>query len=77
MADPLRQGLPWWRQAKVTGWDRGIGLALIVLALALKTAFLGNGWGDSWIAAGCWFLVVAVFVEVRRRLSRADREAES
>jgi hypothetical protein len=48
--------LPWWRQPKVTRWDQGIGLALIVPTMAvLQPAFLGNGWVDSWIAAGSWW----------------------
>jgi len=67
--------LPWWRQAKVTRWDRGVGLALLVLTIAVEPTWLGTSWWNNWIAAGCWFLVVAVLIAVRRRLSRADRES--
>jgi uncharacterized membrane protein len=69
--------LPWWRQAKVTRWDQAIGLALMVVTIfVLQPATLGTdlSWSDNWIAAGCWFLVVLVLIEIRRRLSRADRE---
>ena len=70
--------LPWWRQAKVTRWDQAVGLALMVLTiLVLQPATLGadNSWRDNWIAAGCWFLVVVVLIEVRHRLSRANRDS--
>jgi hypothetical protein len=67
--------LPWWRQAKITRWDYGIGLGLLLLAMALQTIWFGNSWRDSWLAAGCWFVVVVVLIEVRSRLIRDDREA--
>jgi hypothetical protein len=62
--------LPWWRQAKVTRWDYGIGLALVLLVMTAQTIWFGTGWPDSWIAAGCWFVVVVVLIGVRSRLIR-------
>jgi hypothetical protein len=43
--------------------------------MALQTIWFGNSWRDSWLAAGCWFVVVVVLIEVRSRLIRDDREA--
>jgi hypothetical protein len=69
------QPFPWWRQAKVTRWDQGIGLGLLVTALALQPVLLGMSWSDAWMAAVCWSLVVLALGEIRRRLSREDRES--
>jgi hypothetical protein len=49
--------------------------ALLLLAMAMQTIWLGNGWRDSWIAAGCWGVLLVVFIEVRSRLIRGDRES--
>jgi len=60
----------------VTWWDRALGAALaLLIGLVLQLAWLGESWSDAWIAAGCWFVVALVGIEVRRRLSRADRES--
>jgi hypothetical protein len=63
--------LPWWRQPPVTGWDRGIALALfVVIAFVLQPVVLGDSWGDTWIAAGSWFVLVVALLEIRLLLSR-------
>ena len=66
--------LPWWRQPRVTWWDRGIAIALAaVIGVVLQPVVLGDSWGDTWIAAGSWFVVVMVLQEIRVRLSRRSR----
>jgi len=70
------QRLPWWRRAKVTRWDYGIGFALIpVTSFALLPWLNTSRWPDAWIVAVCWFLVLLPLIEARRRLSRTDRES--
>jgi hypothetical protein len=38
--------------------------------MTAQTIWFGTGWPDSWIAAGCWFVVVVVLIGVRSRLIR-------
>jgi hypothetical protein len=65
----------WWREAKVNRWDGAVAIALaVVVGLVLQPALLGNGWGDDWIAAVSWFVILVPLIEVRRRLSRRSRE---
>ena len=67
----------WYRRSEVTKFDYGIAVAAM-LTMSLGADFLWPAWVRGpwlhvWILAGAWFVIMLCKIEIRRRLSREDR----